>query len=151
MRFIYVLLFTLIISTATAAEVTCHASNNSCDAYLCLEQKHQCGYTGYPLKFGYRFCQNFLDLKPNSEKLQKWLDDVRYCLQDKLIQNESYHCNNLFDASIDAHVSCYEETGYCELNRSEQNYVKKQIIKEFMMAPIYVLKNAKKFLKEACL
>ena len=141
------LLFSLSISAFSA---TCTPSSDNCDAYLCMEQKHSCGYKGYPLKFGYRFCQNFLSAKSNSEVVKKWLVETRYCLQDKLTNNPDYNCKNMFYGSIRDHVSCYDETGFCSLSKKEKKFVKKQILKEFLTAPIYILKNARMFFQKAC-
>ncbi len=144
------LLITLISFNTSFANTTCLASSDSCDAYLCMEQKHNCGYKGYPLRFGYRFCRNFLTLKGKTQRVNDWLVSTRYCLQDRLVNNPDYNCNNMFYGSIQDHVSCYDETGYCELSRKEKNSVKKQILKEFLAAPIYIIKNAKMFFKKAC-
>lgn len=146
--FSIILIISCSISYALANQ--CTPSSSDCAAYLCLEQKHKCGYKGYPLKFGYQFCQNFLDMNPKSEKLKVWLKDVRYCLQDKIINNPDYNCKNFYQASIDAHVNCYNETGFCELSKKDQNYVKYKIMKGFFNGPMYVLSNASRFFKEAC-
>jgi len=145
-----IILVILSLTSALAWGNTCVPSIDNCDAYLCMEQKHSCGYKGYPLKFGYRFCQNFLRISSQSEAVTKWLTETRHCLQDKLVSNPEYNCQNLFYGSIKDHVRCYEETGYCSLNKKEKNFVKKEILKEFFTAPIYILKNAKMFFKNAC-
>lgn len=144
-------LVTILLSISLSAFANiCTPSSDNCDAYLCMEQKHSCGYKGYPLRFGYRFCQNFLHLKGNTDRVNKWLVQTRYCLQDKLTNNPDYNCNNMFFGSMNDHVTCYDETGFCGLSKREKNLVKKQIMKHFLAAPIYILKNAKMFFKKAC-
>jgi len=149
MKAILVILISLCFTQAVLAS-QCVPSHNSCDFYLCLEQEKQCGYKGFPLRYGYRFCHNFLGLKVKSEALTNWLNDTRLCLQERLNQATDYTCHNMFWNSIQDHVSCYSEKGYCELNRSEKRFVKKLILKEFLSAPIYIIKNAKAFFKGAC-
>lgn len=146
----YGLLIILLSIAFNVSAIECTPRNDNCDAYLCMEQKHSCGYKGYPLKFGYRFCRSFINVQVKSEKVKRWLTETRYCLQDKLTSTPDYNCNNMFYGSMKDHVSCYDDTGYCSLSKSEKRIVKKQILKHFTAAPIYIIKNAKMFFKEAC-
>lgn len=145
-----ILIIILSLSATLAWGNTCIPSSDSCDAYLCMEQKYSCGYKGYPLRFGYRLCKNFLKIRTKSETVNKWLVETRYCLQEKFTNNPDYSCKNMFQGSINDHVSCYNETGYCDLSRREKNFVKRQILKEFLVAPVYIIKNAKMFFQKAC-
>lgn len=144
------LIIILALSSTLAWGDTCTPSSDNCNAYLCMEQKHSCGYRGYPLRFGYRLCKSFLKLRTNSEIANKWLVDTRYCLQEKLTRNPDYNCTNMFYGSINDHVSCYNETGYCLLPNKDKRLIKKQILKEFIAAPIYIIQNARMFFKKAC-
>jgi hypothetical protein len=145
-----IFLFVAIIYSAVSWGNSCVPSHDNCSAYLCMEEKYSCGYKGYLLKNGYRFCQSFLNIKTHSPTLSNWLENTRYCLQEKLINNPNYNCKNISNGSINDHVSCYEETGYCQFNRQEKLVVKKQILKDFARAPLYITKNIATFFKKAC-
>lgn len=128
----------------------CSPSGLDCSAYLCVEDTLKCGYKGFPLRFGYRFCNNFLELKVKSSRLNTWLNNTRHCLQDKMVSNSLYSCSNIQAGSIRDHVTCYKENGFCQLPTNEKNLIKKEIIKEFFTAPLYVTKNIRNFLINGC-
>ena len=100
----------------------CVADVNSCEAYLCRDQKQRCGEDGYWQGYGHHFCKKFLDDHEKfSAPLQSWLSDVRYCLQvEALNLNPQLSCDETHKAAIDSHVACYVETGFCNLNYSDQ-------------------------------
>ena len=136
------------IGTLKAQE--CVPSENSCQYYLCLENKMQCGYNGYPLKLGYRFCNNILRVKTKSADLQDWFKKTRSCLQEKMSQKQDLRCSQLAHASVKDHVGCYIDNGYCELSKSKQRFIKKLVIKKFYQAPKFIFMNAKALLKKGC-
>lgn len=141
------LLLTLFLSVSFASE--CVPNNTDCSFYLCLEKEKKCGYRGFPLRYGYRFCQYFEGMETYSEKLNTWLSDTRICLQEKLKAND-YSCQYMFYNSIQDHVSCYEDSGYCALDKGERRIVRRKILRELLDAPIYIVKNAVTFLRKAC-
>ena len=128
----------------------CAPSQTHCEFYLCLEKEMNCGYRGFPLRYGYRFCERFKTDPEISENLSQWLKTTRFCLQDKIAKGESYTCKNMNKKSVKDHMNCYLDTGYCDLNKKEKNFVKKKIIAEFLSAPGYITQNAIEFLKKGC-
>lgn len=150
MKILMLFLSLFYFGNAFANTNNCVPTDDSCEYYLCLEQELSCGYKGFPLRYGYRFCQNFLDIRTKSEELKGWLDKTRICLQDQLNNMQEKTCSNLFSRSINDHVQCYVDNGFCNLSKRDQNKVKRNILKEFLTAPIYIIKNARKFLKNKC-
>lgn len=150
MKLLLFILIQIALLSGTSFASQCQPSADNCNAYLCLEEELQCGYKGFPLKYGYRFCKNFVKIIPTTEKMDMWLTKTRYCLQEKILQNSEYSCKNLFSQSINDHVTCYIENGFCDMSNKEKIYVEKFILKEFLQAPIYILKNARSFLRKGC-
>jgi hypothetical protein len=78
----------------------------------------KCGKKGYLSKIGKKYCENFLALDGKlSADGEIWLDSTRACLQQKLLVN--YHngveCNELKKITVNDHVDCYIQNGYCSL------------------------------------
>lgn len=98
-------------------------SRNSCAYYLQVEAEEHCGPDGYPLKFGYRLCEKYLEAQPTMRpNVRRWFPKIRYCLQNYL---EDYRgtirdCSDLHRKAINSHVGCYLETGFCELGVLDQ-------------------------------
>jgi len=118
-------IFTLFLSVfaAKALATNCQPNHHSCDFYQCLENQVQCGKSGYPLAFGKRYCQAYMNREAGvSVRLGRWYQKVRYCLQESLIDadHEFNSCQELRAGSLHKHVQCYLESGYCDLSMGEK-------------------------------
>lgn len=111
----FILLQLFIIGTAYAS---CTVSAESCDFYLCQENLRHCGEDGYPLAFGYRHCQAFLeDQSQFNLRTQDWLQNVRVNLMQKTaILPLDISCDDFAAQAFAIHVPAYEETGFCQLS-----------------------------------
>ena len=71
---------------STCTDMTTMISNQSCDFYTdCLEAKFQCGPDGYPIGYGYKYCDKFLEEYDEfSADGQKWIDGTLTCLKQAL-------------------------------------------------------------------
>ncbi|WP_142696251.1 hypothetical protein [Bdellovibrio sp. NC01] len=52
---------------------------------------------------------------------QRWLTDVRECLQvrvGEVVNNLA--CDKIEKEALDSHVSCYVDTGFCQLKNAEK-------------------------------
>lgn len=143
-------LFTLILlvfsgSSTFATEMkpsSCHPDQDSCDYYRCREEERPCGRRGYIQSFGNRYCKKFInhDMDHFSAKGQKWLTDVRYCLQEKLHQSPvNLSCKRLKKRALAAHYSCYLNTGYCLLPEHDKRHVLKIVGKRVLDPMIMIL------------
>ncbi|MEZ0391833.1 MAG: hypothetical protein ACAH59_06440 [Pseudobdellovibrionaceae bacterium] len=97
-------------------------SSVTCEYYESLEQEMTCGPEGYLQKWAYPMCQMYIKKAPKlSGSLQAWFPEIRFCLQAKLHEIKTeLTCPNLEDLAIESHVSCYVETGFCNLSQSDQ-------------------------------
>ncbi|UYL08351.1 hypothetical protein B9G69_015015 [Bdellovibrio sp. SKB1291214] len=118
---------TFLISTAfplitNASALDCPVSDKHCDFYRCMEEQQPCGKRGYWKDFGSPYCELFVrDEKKFSPDSQIWLQDVRLCLQTRLRESvEGLQCGDIKEKAIDDHVSCYVDTGFCQLTFREQ-------------------------------
>lgn len=104
------------------AQGACVPSDQSCEFYTCKEQELACGPKGYWQDFGPPYCEKFLkDEARFSPQSQIWLQDVRFCLQERVqVLSEGTSCLNLHKHAMHSHVSCYVDTGFCELSNMEQ-------------------------------
>ncbi|QLY26971.1 hypothetical protein [Bdellovibrio sp. KM01] len=107
---------------AKASGLDCPISNNSCEFYRCMEQEQPCGKKGYWQNFGIPYCELFVkDESKFKISSQLWLQDVRLCLQERLRDTvEGLQCGDIKTKAIDDHVSCYVDTGFCQLPFNEQ-------------------------------
>ncbi|MFM6927895.1 MAG: hypothetical protein ACKOX6_05485 [Bdellovibrio sp.] len=115
------LILGLFATLPTLAE-TCTPSANNCEYYRCMERSRSCGRNGYWQDFAIPYCQKFVDdnAKFNTES-QRWLRDVRECLQVRLGEvSANSTCNQIKDAAMDSHVGCYVDTGFCSLAAADQ-------------------------------
>ena len=88
----------------------------------CLEPRYNCGSTGYPLGYGYYYCNKFEAVKPQlSTAGQAWVTDTMLCLQNALVpealgQSSAVQgCQNLWDYAFSTHAGCYLQSGICLL------------------------------------
>lgn len=116
------LAFITVLASFAAMASSCLPSDQSCDFYACKEREQACGKRGYWQNFGYPYCQKFLkDEARFSPRSQIWLQDVRYCLQERIQEvAEGTSCKDLHTMAMDSHVSCYVDTGFCDLKYMEQ-------------------------------
>jgi hypothetical protein len=118
------LLFTSIMAFAVTAKEPCVPSQDSCASYQCLENQKKCGAQSYIKTFGQPQCQKYLNMQPDvSNSLQIWFRNVRYCLQEKLIDNQKKSCAELEKIGFDSHIECYLQTGFCDLSWADYTTV----------------------------
>lgn len=98
---------------------------NDCFFYVeCLEEKFECGYTGYPVSYGFKFCRKFQKAKRFSPRGKAWITSTMLCLQKALVPfaNDSYPvnekaCGAVEDWGFSTHSACYteHENSFCFL------------------------------------
>ena len=117
----------------------CEPEQNSCDFYQCREGRHQCGDDGYYLGFGYKYCQEYIELTPTFKpETQRWMADVRLCLQEELAAlSENRMCKDAMNFAFDSHSKCYMEAGVCSLPLSEFYQVLKVIKGNVLLPKIF--------------
>lgn len=110
------LLFLGSVSVSAQLPAGCIPSQTNCTFYAsCVESAIPCGPSGYAIGYGQKFCnlftQNFNDF---SSKGQRWLDNVRFCLQTALIPEVTLAeagqpptCPALQNFAFASHVNCY--------------------------------------------
>ena len=93
----------------------------------CIEPVFQCGIKGYPIAYGNKYCNVFLNIHNQfSPKGQEWAAYVRQCLQHKLIDplynNTSTNCSLLTKIAINSHADCYLKgpISICELSLADK-------------------------------
>lgn len=109
--------FFLFLILPVFAKANCPASRESCSFYRCMEKERPCGPHGYWMGFGDRYCRAFLNHQDSfSEESQRWLTDVRECLQVRVheVAND-VQCRDIYSTAMNSHVSCYVDTGFCNL------------------------------------
>ena len=113
-------LFLILVSNSLFASLSmnCEVSQNSCNAYLCLEGSQHCGIKGYYLGYAYKYCERFSKkTKKFSPKGQKWLRSVKSCLQKNAVETSKKinSCKKIKKNAFKGHVPCYIEGGFCKL------------------------------------
>ena len=94
-----------------ARSPSCRLDLGKCAWYKsCLESKVKCGPEGYPLGFAKYYCDKFGKKDFVSPATDKWLDNVRLCLQRSLkhvLWGESVNCPQVADLGFGSHSDCY--------------------------------------------
>jgi hypothetical protein len=98
---------------------------NDCWFYVdCLEEKFECGYTGYPVSYGFKFCRKFQKAEKFSKRGRAWINSTMLCLQQRLVpfmglnyENNDSACKAIEDWGFSTHASCYteHENSFCDL------------------------------------
>ena len=117
-------------STALAA---CYSDIESCAVYPCLAEELRCSPKNYLLRFGERYCQQFLKpevRKAFSAKGRKTVDQIRLCLQEELVNDSRLICRNSKALAQEHHFDCYLSSGFCELSLRDKGRIVRQIYKE---------------------
>jgi len=110
-----------------ALAVTTDCTNpvpDSCNFYTdCLENKFHCGATGYPLDFGYKYCEKFASVRNQfSNAGSQWLTATMLCLQKSLVatyENDGSTCADIESTAVGSHANCYLDGGICDLPPSD--------------------------------
>ncbi|MBS1971023.1 MAG: hypothetical protein JSU04_11985 [Bdellovibrionales bacterium] len=117
-------LFLLLAPLVSMASDVCEPNVDSCGFYLCQEKSHHCGSKGYPVGFGFKFCQIYLHSEKNySPAAHTWLRRVRVCLMEEFakadIENSRRTCSEIKGDGFESHAGCYVKTGFCELSGAD--------------------------------
>jgi hypothetical protein len=109
----------------SAARCEVPVADNCAFYRQCLDASHACGNNGYALGFGERICYLFIERREEfSPEGQRWLRDVRTCLQHSLVSllnSSSSTCDGLADEAYASHTRCYTapENSFCMLPPSD--------------------------------
>ena len=92
----------------------------NCNFYSeCLEEKFQCGPTGYPIGYGGKYCSKFVaHLDKFPQEAQVWIDKTLICLKKFLVPtfNEGVStCRQVYNIAFNSHPKCYVDSGFCGL------------------------------------
>ena len=92
-----------------------------CSFYTdCLEATFDCGPAGYPIGYGLKYCQSFLENESIfSQEGQDWINGTLTCLKDALVPSVQspgdLTCDQVESIAFDSHVQCYIDNGFCDL------------------------------------
>ncbi|MBK9323521.1 MAG: hypothetical protein IPM97_11370 [Bdellovibrionaceae bacterium] len=114
-RIILAVLVVLSLKSANAQSL--EPSATSCQFYRDLQSEYACPQSNY-LQEAELLCEKYLKMEPElNEEIQGFFPGIRFCLQDRLREKlGSQFCANLHEISIESHVSCYTENGFCDLS-----------------------------------
>ncbi|CAG8781697.1 5888_t:CDS:2, partial [Gigaspora rosea] len=107
-------------SNAVTTSICNSPKVNTCNFYKeCLENKFHCGTNGYPIQYGDKNCNKFLNaLNQFSDPGKKWVTDTMLCLQNALVStynNDKATCSEIENTAFDSHARCYVDSGICNV------------------------------------
>lgn len=128
MKLFFILLTGLVFGMTALADGSlpsnCTPAKDSCDYYLCKARELNCTSTDYPVKFGYKLCQRYLqDQHTAPRAFETWFPAVRECLQKKFDALQLHSCQNIDETAFSTHVDCYIQTGFCQLSTSDKAWL----------------------------
>lgn len=129
----FVLLSLTQIKVNAAEAVDCETLKSSCEYYTCFEASRKCGRFGYSKGFGKKYCLRFEKRKPKfSDAGEEWINRTRDCLIEKLNENlEAPSCREIKKDSFKEHLSCYVDSGFCELSKADRKQIYKTVWPSF--------------------
>lgn len=135
MKVIYILALLTFLNFKVFAS-NCSKLKDDCEYYLCIEKIKHCGEKGYFINFGHYYCNKFeIELKNPSSNLVNFLNDTRSCLIESIetipIDTD---CRKFKKKAFKDHVSCYVESGFCELSSKHKRKII-SIIKNALWRP----------------
>ena len=100
----------------------------NCDFYeKCLEDKYHCGNCGFPLGFGKKYCEKFLNsLNSFSPNGQECIENTNICLKDalfNLLNMPNTNCYIILYSAFESLSFCLASNGYCDLFFDPTNIV----------------------------
>jgi hypothetical protein len=102
--------------------------NDDCEFYKsCLEAKYNCGSSGYPVGYGYKYCSKFLTFfEEFPPKGKEWVRKTLVCLKQTLhpLYVAQSNCEVIYAAAFDSHPECYFQSGFCDLFLDRGNITK---------------------------
>lgn len=133
-------LISLLFSPFYASAFVCVPNVDSCGFYACQEKRFNCGPRGYPLGFGFKFCQIFLNTEDSySPEAHAWLRRVRVCLMEAFVEANDHAeegtvrtCKVIKTDGFDSHLGCYVKTGFCDLSTWDQFKISWQMRNSFI-------------------
>jgi hypothetical protein len=93
------------------SDIASLVSSEHCNFYLTLNTQFQCGTKSHLMEYSYKYCQRLLDTRSTFENT-KYQDDVRQCLQEKLLAKIQQAaegmvtCDAFKQIDLDSHESC---------------------------------------------
>lgn len=115
--------------------------NEGCEFYpKCLESMYNCGTSGYPIGYGFKYCSKFkAHFSEFPTEGQRWIEKTLLCLKRKLrpFLVESISCPELYKEAFESHPDCYHQSGFCEL--FNEFSVMKQTVKALLK--VYEVKD----------
>ncbi|MCM2282762.1 MAG: hypothetical protein NDI61_13055 [Bdellovibrionaceae bacterium] len=143
-------MFSMVSEASTLAQTACSNQVGSCAYYGCLSDELACRPQAYLRRFGRSYCSLFeARADEYTEQGQKFMTEVRLCLQLELDAEIGLTCQNVERRSANHHVTCYLESGYCELPRKDQFLLQRTIFKDLASRP--ALWGAALRISRACL
>lgn len=105
---------------------------SECDAYERLSSDLGCPADGYLMKFGYKYCREFIQQDASfSEPGRATLAKIRSCLISSLQAKTELTCENVKARAEQDHVDCYLSSGFCELSSSDKMKLAEIVWDEF--------------------
>jgi hypothetical protein len=112
----------LLESSTCASDALQWLGCEACSYYLCRELSHPCGVDGYFVRFGYPYCMRFRMVTESrvSAEGKAWLIRVRRCLIEALEPTLAWSdCDAIEEEAYATHMTCYAQTGFCDLATSD--------------------------------
>jgi hypothetical protein len=114
-RALFILAMVFVVSSANAASI--------CEDYLIKSNELGCDSTNYLTAYGYRYCAAFEKRQPSfTPSGQTVLSHLRFCLLDALSKAQ-VTCDSVEAFAFESHVSCYVESGFCEMNSLDKMHI----------------------------
>jgi hypothetical protein len=104
--------------TKVLAQSGCRSHINSCSYYPCVSAELGCSAKNYLVSFGKKYCRVFAKKEEQfSTRGKQFLDRVGNCLRNEIENKFSeLNCSNAKQSAARDHVTCYVESGFCELS-----------------------------------
>ncbi|MCC7403805.1 MAG: hypothetical protein IT288_05340 [Bdellovibrionales bacterium] len=111
--------------------------------YAQINNEMNCQPGNYLMSFGYHYCHQFeKELRSFSVESQQKLTQIKLCLIQGLNLDRSLTCENVRSRSLNRHIECYLQHGFCQMPMSDRLKVYQVVLKELFEPDVFEVAQA---------
>jgi hypothetical protein len=117
--------------------------SSACIRYAQIHSELSCQPDNYLMTFGYRYCHRFeRELGSFSVESQQKLTQIKLCLIQGLNLDRTLSCDNVRSRSLNLHIECYLQQGFCQMPVSDRLKVYQVVFRELFEADVLEVAKA---------
>lgn len=117
--------------------------SSACLRYAQIHSELSCPPDNYLMTFGYHYCHRFeRELENFSVASQQKLTQIKLCLIQGLNEDQTLSCDNVRSRSLNLHIECYQQHGFCQMPVGDRLKVYQIVFKELFEVDVFAVAQA---------